>query len=307
MTGASRPARVGFVGLGNMGWPMARNLAAAGFALTVADADPDLRRRFAAEHGCDAAGSPADLAACEVVVTMLPNDAIVREVVLDWEGGIGARLSQGAVVLDMSSSGPTATRRLGEELRGLGVALVDAPVSGGVARAETGTLSLMVGGDDEGAVERVRPVLDALGERTFRTGPLGSGHALKALNNYLAASAYASATEALRVGQRFGLEPETMFEVINTSTGRSFVTEHVIAEHVVPGTHATGFALALLAKDVGIADELADAIEVETPVLDLVAERWAAAAAAAPAGADHSEAHLQWWPETVAAPNGGPA
>lgn len=305
MTAAAegRP-RVGFVGLGNMGWPMAHNLAEAGFALTVGDADPGLRARFAAEHGCEAADSPAGFGACGVLVTMLPNDAIVREVVLEWEGGIAAALPAGAVVLDMSSSGPNATRELGRELADRGLALVDAPVSGGVPRAQTGTLSLMVGGDDEAAIERAMPVLKVLGERIFRTGGLGSGHALKALNNFLAAAAYAAATEALMVGREFGLDPEVMFEVINTSTGRSFVTEVVVGENVVTGAYATGFALALLAKDVGIAADLGEALGADAPVLSLVGERWAAAAASAPAGADHSETHKQWWPQAAAAGQG---
>jgi len=287
---------VGFVGLGNMGWPMAHLLAEAGLALTVGDADEALRTRFAAEHGCAAAGAPGDFATCEVLVTMLPNDTIVREVLLAWEGGVAARLPEGAVVLDMSSSNPNSTRALGDELGAHGLMLVDAPVSGGVARAQTGTLSLMVGGDDAAAIERVGPVLEVLGERVFRTGPLGSGHALKALNNYLAAAAYASATEALLIGRSFGLDPKAMFDVINTSTGRSFVTEVVIAEHVVTGAYATGFALALLAKDVAIAADLAETLELDTPVLELVSGRWAAAAAAASRAADHSEAHRQWWP-----------
>lgn len=292
----SQRPHVGFVGLGNMGWPMAHLLAEAGLALTVGDADEALRTRFAAEHGCAAAAAPADFATCEVLVTMLPNDTIVREVLLAWEGGVAARLPEGAVVLDMSSSNPNSTRALGDELGAHGLMLVDAPVSGGVARAQTGTLSLMVGGDDAAAIERVGPVLGVLGERVFRTGPLGSGHALKALNNYLAAAAYASATEALLIGRSFGLDPKAMFDVINTSTGRSFVTEVVIAEHVVTGAYATGFALALLAKDVAIAADLAETLELDTPVLELVSGRWAAAAAAASRAADHSEAHRQWWP-----------
>jgi 3-hydroxyisobutyrate dehydrogenase len=298
-------ARVGLVGLGNMGWPMAHNLAEAGFPLTVGDADPALRERFASEHGCEAAASPADFAACEVVVTMLPNDKIVADVVLEWEGGLAENLPAGAVILDMSSSGPTATRALGEALAPLGVGLVDAPVSGGVPRAETGTLSLMVGGNDEAAIEKAMPVLEVLGEKIFRTGGLGTGHALKALNNFLAAASYAAATEALLVGEEFGLDPEVMFEVINTSTGRSFVSEIVIGENVVTGDYATGFALALLAKDVGIAAALAETQGADAPVLSLVAERWAAAADSAPAGADHSETHRQWWPEAVAAGKGG--
>jgi 3-hydroxyisobutyrate dehydrogenase len=140
------------------------------------------------------------------------------------------------------------------------------------------------------------PLLEVLGDRIFRTGALGSGHAMKALNNYLAAAAYSAATEALAVGRRFGLDPETMFDIVNTSTGRSFSSEVVLRNNVVTGEYATGFALGLLAKDVGIAADLAEALQVDTPALELVSRRWAEAAAALGPGADHSEAHKQWWP-----------
>jgi 3-hydroxyisobutyrate dehydrogenase len=287
--------RVGFVGLGKMGWPMARNLVQAGFALTVRDADPQRQAGFAAEYGCDVAESPAAFGNTPFVVTMLPDDKVVREAVLGWEGGIAAALPASAVIVDMSSSNPRGTRALGEELARLGVALVDAPVSGGVPRAETGTLAIMIGADDEAAIERVEPVLHALGDRLFRTGPLGSGHAMKSLNNYVAAAAYTAATEALAVGQQYGLEPATMVEVLNASTGRSFSTEHVLAEHVLPGRYATGFALGLMAKDVGIAADLVEAGGIDAPVCKLVSARWAQAAAALGFAADHSEAHKEWW------------
>jgi 3-hydroxyisobutyrate dehydrogenase len=271
---------VGFVGLGNMGTPMARNLGA--FELLVRDTDPARAEEFG--------GNASSFAACDVVVTMLPNDAIVRSALLD--GGIAAELSPSAVVVDMSSSNPTATRALGAELE---VALIDAPVSGGVPRAENGTLSIMVGSDDEDAVARALPVLEALGDRIFRVGPLGAGHALKALNNYLAAAAYAATAEALAVGQAYGLDPETLISVVNTSTGRSFSTEHVYAEHVVPGRYATGFMAHLLAKDVAIAADIARSAGIDAPALELVNARWAEAIASLPAGADHSEAHKPWY------------
>jgi 3-hydroxyisobutyrate dehydrogenase len=289
---SGRP-QVGFVGLGNMGWPMARNLAAAGYPLVVRDADPERQRRFAAEHEGTAADSPDAFAAAEFVVTMLPDDRVVAQALL--EGGIAAALPRHAVVVDMSSSNPTATRALGERLPD-GVTLVDAPVSGGVARAEPGTLSIMIGGDDLVAIERARPLLEVLGEQLFETGPLGSGHALKALNNYLAAAAYAAGAEALEIAARFGLEPKTLVDVVNTSTGRSFVSEVVLAEHVVTGRYETGFALRLLAKDVGIAAALAEAMEVDAPACQVVSRRWAEAAEALPADSDHSEAHKRWWP-----------
>jgi len=273
---------VGFVGLGNMGRPMARNLLTAGFELVVRDADPARAEEFG--------GNAEGFGACDVVVTMLPNDAIVRDALLG--GGLAAELKPSAVVVDMSSSNPTATRALGAELS---VALVDAPVSGGVPRAETASLSILVGSDDEDAVARALGVLEALGDRIFRVGPLGAGHALKALNNYLAAAAYAATAEALAIGQAYGLDPETLISVVNTSTGRSFSTEHVYAEHVVPGRYATGFMASLLAKDVAIAADIARSAGIDAPALELFNARWAEAIASLPPGADHSEAHKPWY------------
>ena len=292
--------RVGFVGLGNMGWPMARNLARAGFPLTVRDTDESRQEAFAVEHGCSAAGSPEDFALVDVVITMLPDDRVVHEAVVGW--GIAAALEPGAVVVDMSSSRPTGTRALGEQLAATQVGLVDAPVSGGVPRAESATLAIMVGGDDETAIDRVLPILGALGERIFRTGGSGSGHAMKALNNYVAASAYTAAVEALVVGQEFGLDPQTMIEVINASTGRSFATEQVVAEHVLTERYATGFALGLLAKDVGIAADMVEVTGVEAPLCELVGRRWAEALEELGFSADHSEAHKGWWSTGFDAP-----
>ena len=297
MAEAPEQPHVGFVGLGMMGWPMARNLAAAGFELTVHDADAARSAQFAAEHErAAAAAGAADFARAGVVVTMLPDDRTVQEALLRWDGGIAGALPECAVAVDMSSSNPVGTKALGPELEAFGVGLVDAPVSGGVTRAESGTLTLMIGSDEEDAVTRVRPVLEVLGERLFRTGPLGSGHAMKALNNFVGGGTYALVVEALTIGRHYGLDPATMVDVMNASTGRSFNTEVVVKEHVLTGAYATNFALGLLAKDVGIAASLADASEVDAPLSELVARRWAAAAAGdLGPGADHSEAHKHWW------------
>ncbi len=286
--------RAGFVGIGNMGWPMARRVLGGGFALTVFDADRVRVARFAGETGAGGAQSAAALAAAaDVVVTMLPTGADVRAALLD-AGGIATALARGAIVVDMSSSDPNGTRALGRALAERGIALVDAPVSGGVPRAEAGTLAIMIGGEDEAAIGRVRPLLETMGAKLFRTGPLGSGHAMKALNNYVAAAAFAATSEALRVGGRFGLEPGVMVEVMNASSGRSFNTDVVFPEHVVGGKFATGFALGLMAKDVGIATTLAREIEVEAPLCRLTSELWAQARDAAGAGADFSAAHKAW-------------
>jgi 3-hydroxyisobutyrate dehydrogenase len=196
----------------------------------------------------------------------------------------------------MSSSDPVATLALADDLAPVGIRVIDAPVSGGITRAEAGTLSLMVGGRDEDAFTRVRAVLETVGERIFRTGPLGSGHAMKALNNFLGAAAYTTAAEALAIGHEFGLDPRVMLDVVNASTGRSFNTEHVLKEDVITGRYGTGFALGLLAKDVGIAAELAAAVGVDAPACQLVSRRWAEALAGLGFAADHSEAHKRWWP-----------
>jgi len=296
---------VGFVGLGNMGRRMAANLAAAGFPLVVRDSDADAQQRFIAGHGGEPATSPRSFAEAGVVVTMLPDGGAVRAAMLGWEGGIAAALKPGAVVLDMSSSDPVGTKALAQDLVPAGIRVIDAPVSGGITRAEAGTLSLMVGGQDEDAFAQVLPVLQTLGQRILRTGPLGSGHAMKALNNFLGASAYTTAAEALAIGKEFGLDPRVMLDVVNSSTGRSFNTEVVLKEDVITGRYGTGFALGLLAKDVGIAADLAEAVGVNAPACQLVRNRWAEAAAALGFAADHSEAHKQWWPIDLTADTSG--
>jgi 3-hydroxyisobutyrate dehydrogenase len=297
----TRGTKVGFVGLGMMGWPMAHNLAAAGFELVVRDTDPERQRSFSEEHGCAPADSPADFAEAGVVVTMLPDDRVVRSAVLEWEGGIASALAPASVVLDMSSSHPDATKGLAEELAGLGLMVVDAPVSGGVVRATDGTLTLMIGGDDEQAFAAVQPVLEVLGGHLFRTGPIGSGHAMKALNNLVGGGTYALVVEALTIGQRYGLTSSTMIGVMNVSTARSFNTEVVVKDHVLTGAYDTRFAAGLLAKDVGIAATLAEATGVDAPLTRVVSSRWAEAAEDLGAAADHSEAHKSWFSADLAA------
>lgn len=181
--------RVGFIGIGNMGWPMAANLVRAGFDVAVHDADPTRMQAFCREFQARAPGL-AGLATCEVVVTMLPDGHVVRRVLLEGDGGAFINTVQpGKVVVDMSSSEPTGTRELAARLARSGVALVDAPVSGAVPRATDGTLTIMIGSDDAEAAARARPVLEALGTRLFEVGGCGCGHAAKALNNYLGATA----------------------------------------------------------------------------------------------------------------------
>lgn len=292
----SEKARIGFVGIGNMGWPMAANLARAGFPLTVFDTDRTRGPRFAAEFKAKAATSLGELGrAADIVVTMLPTGAIVRAALLENENGaLAASLAKGAVVVDMSSSEPVGTQQLGATLAKRGIALVDAPVSGGVPRAEAGTLTLMIGGEDEAAIGKALPVLEAMGKQLFRTGPLGSGHAMKALNNYVAAAAFIASTEALRVGRRFGLSPEAMMDIMNASTGRNFNSEMTIKQHVISQKYATGFQLGLMAKDVKIAADLAETIAIEAPLARLVRAMWTEAREGIGERADFTAAVKHW-------------
>jgi 3-hydroxyisobutyrate dehydrogenase len=166
--------------------------------------------------------------------------------------------------------------------------MLDAPVSGGVPRARDGTLAIMVGGDPE-AIERARPVLAAMGSKIFATGPLGSGHAMKALNNYVSAAGLAAAAEALLVGRRFGLDPAIMTDVLNASSGRNNSTENKLKQHILSRTFASGFSLDLMAKDLDTAVELAGDLGVPTPFAERCVALWKDAAAQFGRGADHTE------------------
>lgn len=284
---------IGFIGLGRMGWPMATNLLRAGYELVVRDADRDVERRFGEQPGATAGRETAGFAGAGVVITMLPDGRAVQDALVG--DGIADALGTGAVVVEMSSSSPHDTRELGRELARRSIALIDAPVSGGVARATDGTLAIMAGADDATALARALPILDVLGRRVFRTGPLASGHAMKALNNFCAATSYAALAEALVLGRSFGLTPSTVVEIVNNSTGRSFCSDVVFPEEVLTGRYSTGFALGLLAKDVTIAAGIAEGSDADVPVCELVQRRWAQAAEALGFAADHSQAHQEWW------------
>jgi 3-hydroxyisobutyrate dehydrogenase len=286
---------IGFIGLGNMGVPMAANLKRGGFEVVAFDLDPARAEAFAKEHGAKATASLADLGkAVDAVVTMLPTGREVRDALFTMQGGaLAANLKPGAVVIDMSSADAVGTRALGAELAARKLVLVDAPVSGGVPRAKDGSLAIMIGGD-EAAVARVKPVLARMGSKLFEVGSLGCGHAMKCLNNFLAGTSFAAAAEAVTVGRKFGLDPKVMIDVINVSTGRSFASENLIQQHVLSGAFGTGFALGLLAKDVRIAADLADQIGVDAPVGRLVRDLWADARDNLGGDQDHTRAATHW-------------
>jgi 3-hydroxyisobutyrate dehydrogenase len=285
------PAHVGFVGIGHMGAPMARRLLGAGYALQVADKNESAVQEFVRKHGARAASSLMELAdSADVVITMLPDGKAVREVVLG-ECGLSSGLKTGSVLIDMSSSNPVGTREIGEALAGRGVDMIDAPVSGAggaVKRAEEGRLVAMVGGDPA-VIARVYPVLEVMANSIFLTGPLGSGHAMKALNNLVGATGFWIAVEALLVGKQFGLAPANMLEILNASSGRNNATAGKMKTQVLTRAFASGFSLGLMAKDVHTAQELAAATGVFAPLTRSCAELWDEALRTLGAGADNCE------------------
>ena len=286
-------ARVGFIGLGNMGAPMARNLAGAGFALTVADLDPGRRAQIASETAAAEGDSPQAFAGVEAVITMLPTGDDVRAVMLEWDGGLAAALSPGTIVIDMSSADAVGTRELGSTLAERGLVLIDAPVSGGVTGASAGSLAVLVGGNDE-HIDRVDPILDVLGGRILRVGPLGSGHAVKALNNYVAAACFTASCEALIIGAGFDLDPRVVVAAINGSTGRNFNTENTIGPNVLERAFATGFSLRLMAKDLALAGALATATGSQAPTCELMQRLWSEARDGEGPDADFTTAARHW-------------
>jgi 3-hydroxyisobutyrate dehydrogenase len=285
--------RVAFIGVGNMGSPMAANLVRGGHAVRVYDIDADRAARVAAQIGARDLRNLEEIAAVDVVITMLPDGRVVRSVALG-EAGIACFAKPGTIVIDMSSSQPLLTRETGAALAARQIAMIDAPVSGGVERATQGTLTIMIGGDDAAAIQKAKEVLSCLGNTFVDVGGLGSGHAAKALNNVVAATNYAVVAEALTVAERYGIDPKTLNDILCTSTGQSFISNVVMRQFVLPGTFNSGFKLGLLAKDVGIAAQLSSELGCATPLIELTRERWEHARDQLGADEDNSKAMLAW-------------
>ena len=282
---------IGFIGLGMMGFPMAGHLLAAGHALTVLDASPERQDKFLAEHpGATGAAGLADFAAMDMVITMLPDSGIVESVVLDQPSrpGLISLLRRGATLIDMSSSEPMRSRALAKTLADAGIGFLDAPVSGGMKRAVSATLAIMAGGSAQ-AFAACKPVLEAMGKTITHVGDAGAGHAVKALNNYVSAAGLTAAAEALLAGQRFGLDPAVMTDVINSSTGKNNTTEHKVKQYMLNGAFNSAFSLQLMAKDLGIAMALGKSVGQKMELGDGVLDLWNQAAKALDKTADHTE------------------
>ena len=276
--------RIAFIGIGNMGWPMAARLVQAGFEVVACDAAPGRAARFAAEQGAHAADDAASAArGADAVVTILPTSKQVGEAI----AAMGDALAPGMLMIEMTSGVPTATRGFAEALAARGVAMIDAPVSGGVARAKTGELAIMLGGEASD-VARAEPALRAMGTALTHVGGVGAGQAMKALNNLVSAAGFLVGVEAMLIGQRFGLDPAQMVEVLNASTGMNNSTQKKFRQFVLSRRFDAGFGLDLMAKDLGVALSVAHDTGTPAPFSALCREMWAAANAMLGPGHDHT-------------------
>lgn len=260
---------VGFIGLGVMGSRMAARIANAGWPVHVYDIRPEASAAVARDNnGIVDEDSPKAVAeAADAVITMLPAGPEVNAVTLGPEG-LCEGFREGDVLIDMSSSQPWMTIELADTLKQQGVDMIDSPVSGGAGGSKgavTGTLTLMIGGESA-VIDRCMPVFETMASHIFRTGKVGSGHAVKTLNNLLSALNTVAATETLLIGKRFGLDPEIMVDVINESTGMNSAMKRNMKQEIISRKFSGGFAFDLKFKDFGIAMELARRAGAPTPI-----------------------------------------
>jgi 3-hydroxyisobutyrate dehydrogenase len=258
--------RIGFIGVGTMGLPMAKNLLKKDFAVTAYDTNPEAVRA-AAGVGMTAGASAAEVVAtADLVITMLPSSPHV-ESVYTGDGGVLAAARRGTLCVDMSTIDPGMSRRVAAAAEERGLRFIDAPVSGGVPRATDGTLAIMVGGSREDFTEAL-PALSAMGANVFHVGPVGSGEVVKLCNNLVAGVAAVAVSEAFRIAEGFGVDPKVVTEVISKSSGHTWVMEHA---HPVPGLvpraassngYQPGFMTDLMCKDLGLAVDAARALRV---------------------------------------------
>ena len=280
----SQLRKVAFIGLGQMGLPMARQLVSATFEVVGVDVSGEARAALRHCGGQAIESVAAAMDGAECVVTMLPNGKIVQEALLASDAFKAA--PKGALLLEMSSSGPMQTRELSARI-GKHMRVVDAPVSGGVKRAIDGTLTIMAGGEDSD-IDAAMSVLSAMSSKVFRCGPVGAGHAMKAINNYVSGAGVVAASEGVQLGMAFGLNGDTIVDVLNASSGKNNATEVKMKQFILSGTFASGFALGLMAKDIRTAADLSAGLGLNQTGVRQVAELWGEASKVLGDGVDHT-------------------
>lgn len=284
--------RIGFIGLGNMGVPMVQRLLGGGFVVNGYDVNPGQGIALDGHDRYTRTGTLADLVrGTRAVILMLPDSAVVETVLLNDR--LLDTLKDEApesLLIDMSSSHPGETVRMAGESQARGVPFIDAPVSGGVPAARDGSLTIMTGGPDE-LHALAHPALELIGSHVVHVGGTGAGHAMKAINNFLSASTLVASAEAMVIGQRFGLDPQVMMDVLNGSSGRSWSTLTKWPRYIIPRTFDSGFALSLLLKDIRIATALAGEVGVPAPYARTTESLYQRAVDEMPGDADHTDIH----------------
>jgi 3-hydroxyisobutyrate dehydrogenase len=280
---------IGFIGLGVMGMPMARNLAGAGYQLAVYDKKESLADQISREFDqVKAADSPKQAAEfSDIVITMLPAGNHVQEV-MKGKDGLIAGYRRGSLHLDTSSAEPWLTAESAGILKHHGVAMVDAPVSGAESGARKAELVFMVGGSRED-VSRVIPLFRIMGKQHFHLGPVGSGHTMKCINNLITAICFMATTEGLIIGKRLGLNPAAMNDVLNVSTGMSWNSINHFKQRIFNRKFDDHFKLDLMIKDICIAMKLAADQGLSLPIAELGQRLWQSAGEASETGCSISE------------------
>lgn len=282
----SEKGKIGFIGLGAMGQPMSRRLLEAGYQVVGYDVRPEAVKA-AVQKGAEPASSAKEVAGkCRKVITIVPNSEAVDQVVFGPQGLLEG-FQAGDILMEMTSAYPPSTLRVHQALVSKGVYMIDAPVSGGVVGAVAGTLSIMVGGD-ESIFQSCRPILSVMGKNLFYMGGIGSGHAVKAINNFLSATSLAATSEAIILAEKLGLSPQRVVEVLQVSTGRSYSTELKFPKFVLPRTFNSGFAMDLMYKDIDTVTRMAREYKIPMFIANMVQQIYGYAMAQGGGKGDHT-------------------
>ncbi|MDM5200589.1 NAD(P)-dependent oxidoreductase [Fictibacillus enclensis] len=280
--------QVGFIGLGKMGFPMAVQLLKSNYYVFGMDLNQQTMKQFQVLGGVPSTFEEI-IHSTQYIILMLPSSRTVNTIIdslLDiYQSG---NLKSKPTIIDMSSSYPEDTRQNEQKLKALGLGFLDAPVSGGIKKAAEGTLTIMTGGKDS-LFRECKPLLEAMGSKLFHVGPIGSGHLIKAVNNYLSAAHLLTTCETIHLLENYGVKPETAINVFNNSTGRSGSTEYKFPSFILNNSYQSGFSLELMSKDVKMASRLYEDIGAATAFPQAVCQKLEEAQHALPENADHTE------------------
>jgi len=280
--------KLSFIGLGQMGLPMAVNLLKAGYLINAYDINKNSRKKFE-KLGGEISNNLEDCTKnANFIITMLPDGDIVKKTILSYLKN-RKLLNYEVIVIDMSSSDPIGTIALAKKIIKNKIKIIDAPVSGGVKKAISGDLTIMVSGKNKEVFKKVKPILKYLGTNILLTGALGSAHAMKAINNYVSAMGLIAASEAIILGEKFGIDPNTINEVLNVSSGKNNSTENKICQFILTEKFSSGFSLALMSKDIMIANKLAKKLNIKPIGINFSTKIWADANNHYTKNSDHTE------------------